>query len=384
MAVSGKRAGEVVLLRAGEERRDGLSKTLCTVDMNPPPAMTTRPSTWAERLSAAFTARLASLLLLLALVADVQAQFLYSTNDGRITITRYYGSGGVVIIPNTIIGLPVTSIGSESFKNKGVTTVMIPNTVRSIGYRAFAWCGSLTSATIPNGVIHIGEQAFLNCSSLTSVTIGDGVMNLGDHTFYLCTSLRNVTIGNSVTNIGSCTFMQCTSLTSVTIPHSVTTIGADAFGWCRSLTNVTLPGSVTTIRSSAFTWCTNLTAVCFEGDSPDLGQSVFDGADSATVYYLPGTTGWDTRYGDRPTAYWVRPNPVILSHGPNFGVQPEGLGFTISWATNDIPVAIEACADLISRTWSTAGTKRLTGGTAYFIDADWVSYPARFYRVRSQ
>ena len=55
------------------------------------------------------------LLLLLALPAAVQAQFTYTNNNGAITITGYTGPGGDVTIPDTISGLPVTSIGDYAF-----------------------------------------------------------------------------------------------------------------------------------------------------------------------------------------------------------------------------------------------------------------------------
>jgi len=68
-------------------------------------------------------------LLLLALPADAQALFLYTTNNGSITITRYFGRGGAVAIPNTINDLPVTSIGNSAFAR---CTSLINATIRGI------------------------------------------------------------------------------------------------------------------------------------------------------------------------------------------------------------------------------------------------------------
>ena len=76
------------------------------------------------------------LLSLLALPAAVKAQFLYTTNNGTISIAGYTGPGGDVTIPGTINGLPVTSI--EDW--------------------AFAECYSLTSVTISNSVTSIGDR----------------------------------------------------------------------------------------------------------------------------------------------------------------------------------------------------------------------------------
>ena len=63
------------------------------------------------RLISAFAKRLLPLLLVLTLPAAVQAQYNYMTDNGTITITGYTCFGGAVTIPDTIDGLPVTSIG---------------------------------------------------------------------------------------------------------------------------------------------------------------------------------------------------------------------------------------------------------------------------------
>jgi hypothetical protein len=180
----------------------------------------------------------------------------------------------------------------------------------------------------------------------------------------------------------------------VTIPSiinglSVTIIGDNAFLDKSSLTSVTIPTSVTNIWGNsiyqfygAFSDCSSLTGAYFKGDAPSLGSSVFDGADNATVYYLPGTTGWGTTFGDRPTALWSLPNPLILNNGSSFGVQTNRFGFLISWATN-ISVVVDACTDLANPIWSPVGTNVLVSGSSYFRDPEWTNYPARFYRLRS-
>ena len=63
---------------------------------------------------------------------------------------------------------------------------------------------------------------------------------------------------------------------------------------------------VTSIGNGAFRNCSGLTSVHFRGDAPGLVSSrVFEGVPNATVYYLPGTSGWDATFGGRPTALWV-------------------------------------------------------------------------------
>jgi hypothetical protein len=179
------------------------------------------------------------------------------------------------------------------------------------------------------------------------------------------------------------TFEYCGSLTDITIPNSVTTFGDRAFAGCWSLASITIPSSVTSIGDEVFVDCFDLTSVYSQGNAPNLGgSSRFINGVQATVFYLPGTAGWGATFGGRPTALWVLPNPLILSFGSNFGVQTNRFGFIISWATN-IAVVVEASTTLINPIWTAVSTNILAGGSSYFGDPAWTSYPSRFYRLRS-
>ncbi len=129
--------------------------------------------------------RLLPLLLLVALPAMAQAQFNYTINGDTITITGYTGSGGDVVIPETIGGLPVTTIGDCALEGcTSLTDITMPDSVTSIIRFAFAGCSSLTSITIPDSVISIESSAFAFCRSLTSVYFGGDAPSLGEKVFY--------------------------------------------------------------------------------------------------------------------------------------------------------------------------------------------------------
>jgi PKD repeat protein len=187
--------------------------------------------------------------------------FISTASNGNVTITGYNGPGGDVVIPGEIDGLPVTTIGNSAFGGKALTSVVIPNSVTSIGTSAFSNCKALASVTIGSGVTSIGNNAFNGCAALTSVTIPNSVTSMGGMAFRKCVNLASVTIGSGVTDIGTQTFSGCTALTSVTIPDSVQSIGTNAFFGCTALASVTIGSGVTTIGGSAFNGCTKLTDI---------------------------------------------------------------------------------------------------------------------------
>ena len=196
-------------------------------------------------------------------------QFTYTTNNGTITImgNTLYGSTGpfpplTLSIPSTINNLPVTSLGDHALSCPSLTSVMIPNSVTSIGDLAFYDCTSLTNFTIPASVTSIGEEAFAFCG------------------------LTNVTIPNSVISIGVAAFEAC-GLSSVTIPDSITSIGNYAFDCCSKLNSVTISDSVTNIGDYAFYECYSLTSVYFRGNAPSIGSAVFSGDNSMTGSLTP-------------------------------------------------------------------------------------------------
>lgn len=242
--------------------------------------------------------------------------FTYRIYASGAAITGYDEAtcGTDVVIPKTIDGHIVTSIEMNAFKNKQLTSVVIPTGVTSIGQYAFqnnqltsvtipdsvttigngAFCvNELTNVTIPNSVTTIGGSAFAD-NYLTNIIIPDSVTSIGDGAFQN-NELTNVIISNSITSIKNYTFYnnQLTSvtipdsvisigwsafyknkLTSIEIPNSVTAIGDSAFGE-NQLTNVEISSSVTTIEESAFMY-NKLTSVEIPSSVTNLASNAFD------------------------------------------------------------------------------------------------------------
>ena len=264
-----------------------------------------------------------------------------------VEITKYIGDKFEVRIPPRIQNLPVTRIGDEAFWKKNIINITIPNSVTSIGERAFEYCENLTNVTIPNSVISIGNHAFHSCRSLssinipnrvtsigkqafintnlTSVIIPNSVTSIGERIFGGCTKLTAInvdagnnsysaqdgvlynknkttliqypaakkdstfTIPNSVTNIEDWAFDSCENLASITIPNSVTNIGSYAFCDCKSLTSVTIPNSVTNIEDRAFYDCYSLTSVTIPNSVTNIGSYAFCGCKSLTSVTIPNS-----------------------------------------------------------------------------------------------
>ena len=148
-----------------------------------------------------------------------------------------------ILIPTTYNGLPVVSVEASAFlNNTAITSVVLPDSITSIGEKAFNGCESLTSVMFGKNsqLSSIGPGAFNYCYSLESITIPESVTNIGSEAFNYCCGLRSVTFGENsqLTSIGDYAFLGCYSLESITIPASVTSIGEWAFVECYRLVEV--------------------------------------------------------------------------------------------------------------------------------------------------
>ena len=240
--------------------------------------------------------KLLMVLVLLPLMALAETeivdgiQWTYYVRDGKACIEGRRGMAGgdppaipestvgAIVIPDTLGGYPVDSIGSCAFNYcRQLTSVTIPSGVTEIGGNAFYACSGLMSATIPSSVTSIGSRAFYGCCNLSSVTIPWSVTSIGDLAFggggYGGNPPRLITDGpkevvvseyngaySSVDGVlydkSQTVLISCPQgkTGSVTIPSGVTTIGESAFEQGK-LTSVTIPASVKNIGEYAFYGC---------------------------------------------------------------------------------------------------------------------------------
>lgn len=252
-----------------------------------------------------------------ATVSSVVDGVTYVADDTNVaagaTATAYSPGPVAVVIPSTVtigaLSYAVTAIGPAAFKNSAITSVVLPDSVLTIGNEAFRAAGSLVTVDLGDGVQTIGEYAFTNADHVLAIDIPDSVTSIGQWAFDSM-DLRTLTIGSGLTAIGVQVFSNNNRLQSVVIPpgvttiafaafaaddlrtlvigSGVTTIGVSAFAYNDRLASVVIPASVTSIGNAAFqnnsSGGASLTAT-FEGAAPaTFGTSVFAVANPLVVY----------------------------------------------------------------------------------------------------
>ena len=208
-----------------------------------------------------------------ALVGATEGVLYDTSADGTYAeVIGYEGTATRVRIADTYNNLPVKSIYNEAFKGLKITSIIIPDSVTTIGDYAFNGCSSLTSIELPDSVTTIGKHAFMGGSRLTNVYYNGDIENWCNITFSdassnpLCYAknlyinnelLTELVIPDTVTEVKAYTFYSA-SLTSVEIGTSVEAIGGYAFSGCTGLASIEIPNSVEVIGGYAFSGCSSL------------------------------------------------------------------------------------------------------------------------------
>ena len=106
---------------------------------------------------------------------------------------------------------------------------------------------------VPDSIKSIGYDAFFDCTNLTSINISDSVKSIGCDAFFGCGNLKSIIIPNSVKKIESCAFYDCRSLTSIIISNSVKSIKHGAFSRCKNLKTLAFKGkTINQVKSMNF------------------------------------------------------------------------------------------------------------------------------------
>ena len=189
------------------------------------------------------------------------------TNPTRAVITKYNGKETKVIIPETLEGLPVSSITANAFsESENLTYVKLPSTLIAISGAAFSMCSSLESFdidssnpdfTVVDGVLYrkdaseIVALAAFPAGKGGHFTIPYGVKSIASYAFDHCYNLTSVDMYNTVTDINNYAFSYCWNLESIRLSDNLQVLGEGALSYCDSLLKIDLPTSLTSIGTDA-------------------------------------------------------------------------------------------------------------------------------------
>lgn len=134
-------------------------------------------------------------------------------------------------------------IAYSTFEKKRVTSVIMPDSVKYIGYYAFFCCPELTNVVLSKSLDRIEPHTFRQCDKLSSIDIPDSVTCIDQDTFSDCSLLGSITFSqeSNLKSIGLRAFSNCVSLSAVHLPSSLKSLGDNAFRKCTALADITLP-----------------------------------------------------------------------------------------------------------------------------------------------
>ena len=205
---------------------------------------------------------------------------------------------GVVVMPATLGGKPVTRIGDHAFYNCAtVEKVDIPASVTSVAYDAFLSCPSLADESglvivrdvvfgyygesahiaLPEGVRAIGYCAFQDNDIVRSISIPTSLAYI-DKGGLQTSTIRTIFIEDikAWCNIGGpgpgvdggyAIYLNGALLKDLEIPNGVASIGG-AFANVACIESVQIPNSVTSIRNGAFAGCDGMRLIIVSDENP--------------------------------------------------------------------------------------------------------------------
>ncbi|MBP3696271.1 MAG: leucine-rich repeat protein, partial [Clostridia bacterium] len=215
-----------------------------------------------------------------------------------------------------------------------ITSILLPEGLKSTGDFAFYECANVSAITIPNSVTYIGAS-FQECTGLIELTMpASAKISNCDGSFQNCINIERVTftkgkgIMQNYLQIPSeyteaYTFVGYTpwfksSCPEIIIEEGVTNIGESAFQCCENLTYITIPDSVTNIGDRAFLDCIGLTDLYYTGSEEEWNAITFGSNNecltNATIHYNYVVS--DDKFH---TVSWVVDGDVIKTQNFEYG-----------------------------------------------------------------
>ena len=214
-------------------------------------------------------------------VVTIADNAFYGTNVETVTLGSHVASvGDYAFEYSEINGITfnetLTTIGGYAFCNcRNLSSLVLPESLSTMGERAFAYAG-LTTATINgDGNLVVASYAFSNCNQLATVTIGSGVKAVGERAFAY-NDITTLTFEEGIETIGSYAFAYI-DITALDLPDSLRVLGDNAFFSCDGLTEVVIPDGLTTVNERAFESCDGIETVTIGSGLTTIGSYAFAG-----------------------------------------------------------------------------------------------------------
>ena len=328
----------------------------------------------------------------------------YEVTGGGARLRKYSGSQSSVVIPDTIGGYTVTTIGNNCmFGNTYVQTLTIPENIVTIEYNAFKNCYSLSRLYFNAKSCTVNSDAFLNIGAssssldvvfgygvtkipddifngsednfarITSVTISDTVRIVGTHAFEHCHYLKTIKWGSKVDTINNYAFACCYALESLNLPASLSTIDYNAFENCRDMTTLTIPASVTKIGSWSFNGCLSLTRINYNAKNASASGYPFMncGSSADKLEFVAGS------------GVTVIPTVLLASHNTTgyCRVTSVKLSDTVKTIRSE---AFMRCYDLKTITWGSGLEVIEADAFRYCSSLTGITFPGRLTKIGNE
>ena len=145
------------------------------------------------------------------------------------------GSITDIVLPKYLV-----EIGEEAFKGSDVTSILMPNTVKSLGTHAFEDCKKLKEVTLSSSLTLIPMAAFRGCDALQELQVPASVTKIADLAFE-ASGLKEMELPMGVETVGAGAFYNCQQLEKLAFPNSLKKLGVCCFLYCNKLKSLTLP-----------------------------------------------------------------------------------------------------------------------------------------------